>query len=117
MASRSIPASSQCNCCTLSSNDATAARPDKAGIFQSLLQQPKSVAIPAQDLDAVFPAVAKNEDGVGKGVHAQGVFNQASQAVDVLPEIDGISVQVHHARGVYLEHGKPQSVCMIADRS
>ena len=81
-------------------NGAVLARPDKARFFQSFLQQPKSVAVPAQDFDAVSSAVAKDKDGVGKGVHAQGVFDQAGKSIDVFAEIDGVSVQVHHARGI-----------------
>ena len=73
---------------------AVLARPDKACAFKALLQQPEAVAIPAQDLDAVMSAVAKDEDGVGKGVHAQGVFDQTGQAVDVFTKVDGILVQL-----------------------
>ena len=84
--------------------------PDKACIFQSLLQQPKAIAIPAQDLDTVLSAVAKDKDGMGKGVQAQVVFNDRAQAVDVLAEVHFAAVQVHRQVGVQMEHGKAAKV-------
>ena len=85
-------------------------RPDKACILQSLLQQPKAIAIPAQDLDAVLSAVAKDEDGMGKGVQAQVVFNDRAQAVDVFAEVYFAAVQVHRQVGVQMEHGRAAKV-------
>lgn len=84
--------------------------PDKASIFESLLQQPKAIAIPAQDLDAVLCAVAKDKDGMGKGVQAQVVFNDRAQAVDVFAEVHFASVQVHRQVGVQMEHDKAAKV-------
>ena len=84
--------------------------PDKACVFQPLLQQPESVAIPAQYLDTVLSAVAKDKDGMGKGVQAQVVFNDRAQAVDVLAEVHFAPVQVHRQVGVQMEHGRAAKV-------
>ena len=84
--------------------------PDKACILQPLLQQPKAIAIPAQDLDAILSAIAKDKDSMGKGVQAQVVFNDRTQAVDVLAEVHFAAVQVHRQVGVQMEHGSAAKV-------
>lgn len=91
--------------------------PDEARIFQSLLQQPESVAISAQYFDPVLPAVAKDKHGMPEGVHTQTLLDQAGQAIDVLSEIDGIAVQVDRPRRLQFEHGRWLSICMMGDNS
>ena len=85
-------------------------RPNEACILQSLLQQPKAIAIPAQYLDAVLSAVAKDKDGMCKGIEAKVVFNDRTKAVDVLAEVHVAAVQVHRQVGVQMEHGRAAKV-------
>ena len=66
--------------------------PDEAFSLQAFLQQPKSVAAPAQDFDAVARAIGEDVGGLGKRVKLQIVLDQRGQAVDVLPEIDVVTV-------------------------
>ena len=66
--------------------------PHKACVFQALLQQPESVAAPAQNLYAITPSVAKHVERIGKRIERQIVLDQRGQAVDVLPEIDVVTV-------------------------
>ena len=58
--------------------------PDEAVFLQALVQEPKPVDIPAQNLDAVAPAVGKDKQRLGKRVQTQAMLDQAGQAVDVL---------------------------------
>ena len=81
------------------------ARPNEACILQPLLQQPESIAAPAKDLDSVFPAVAKDEHGLGKRIESEFVLNHGRQAVDVLAKVNLPSVQVHRKGGVQMKHG------------
>ena len=50
------------------------ARPDEAFAFESLVQEPEAVAVPAQYLDAVAPAVAKDVDRCGERIALKFVF-------------------------------------------
>jgi hypothetical protein len=45
------------------------------------LQQPKAIAIPAQYLDAVLSAVAKDKDGMCKGIEAKVVCKRSANYV------------------------------------
>ena len=84
--------------------------PNEARILQTLLQQPEAVAAPAQNLDAVLPAVAKDIDGVSKRIEVQLVFDQRRQTVDALAKVDGPAVQVHRQVGVQMKHGSAARV-------
>jgi len=64
------------------------------------LHEPESFAIPTQDSDPVFTALAKDKHRVGKGIASQTVLDQTGQTVDDLVKVDGVAVQVHHPIGV-----------------
>ncbi len=85
-------------------------RPNEACILQPLLQQPKAIAIPAQDLDAILSAVAKDKDGMCKGIETEVVFNDRTKAVYVLAKVNVATVQVHRQVGVQMEHGRAAKV-------
>ena len=53
-------------------------------LLQALVQQPEPVHIPAQNLDAVAPAVGKDKQRLGKRVQTKAMRDQSGQAVDVL---------------------------------
>src|SRR5258706_2445612 len=78
--------------------------PDEAVLLQSFEQQPEAVAVPAEDLHAVAPAVAEHVHARRERVQAEGLVHQQRQAVDVQPEVDRLAVQVHLQGFVEAEH-------------
>ena len=55
--------------------------------FQTLVQQHKSVALPVQGLDPVFPSAAEQEQRVDEGIQLELLFDQSGQAVNPKPEV------------------------------
>ena len=57
-------------------------RPFEPILFQTLLPEAKTIAIPIQDLDDAAESIAENEQVAGERVQVQGLLHQDGQAVD-----------------------------------
>ena len=80
------------------------AGPDEPVLFQPFEQQPEPVAVPAQHLHPVAPAVAEHVHARGERVQSQRLLHQCRQAIDVQPEVHRCAVQVDLQAFVEAEH-------------
>ena len=66
---------------------ALAARPLKLALFQSLVEQEKTVAFPVERFDSVGSSAAKQKQCVGTRVKPELLFNDGCQTVDPTAKI------------------------------
>jgi hypothetical protein len=71
-----------------------ALRPNKHMLFQTLLPQAKSIAVPVQNLDHIAAAVAKNKQVAGKRVLLQTVLDQNRQPIDGFSHVRAAYCQI-----------------------
>jgi len=62
-------------------------RPPEPVLFQPLMPEAKSVAVPVEDFDDIPPAVAESKQMTGQGIKIKLVGNQHGQTVDRLAHI------------------------------
>lgn len=109
-----MPSNSQCNCSTRQAGHRVSGGPDEAVLLETFEQQPEAVALPAQDLHAVAPAVAEHVHARRERIQAQRLLHQQCQAVDVESEVDRLAVQVDLQRFVKSEHRTLPSASALA---
>ena len=66
---------------------ALAARPLKLALFQSLVEQEKTVAFPVERFDSVGSSAAEQEQRVGTRVKPELLFNDGCQSIDPTAKI------------------------------
>ena len=66
---------------------ALAARPLKLALFQSLVEQEKTVAFPVERFDSVGSSAAKQKQCVGTRVKLELLFNDSRQTVDTTAKV------------------------------
>ena len=66
---------------------ALAARPLKLALFQSLVEQEKTVAFPVERFDSVGSSAAKQKQCVGTRVKLELLFNDSRQTIDPTAKI------------------------------
>ena len=87
-----MPSSSQCSCSTVSVGTAAASGQMKRSCSSRFISNPESVALPAQNLDAVAPLVAEHEERLLERVHAEHLLDRDGQTVQADAEVDGLAV-------------------------
>jgi len=69
-------------------------RPFELFFSQGFVIEHKAVVLPHQALDLVPLPVGEGIEGSGEGAVAQFLLHQQSQAIRLLAEVDGLSVQI-----------------------
>ncbi len=69
-----------------------AARPLKLALFQSLVEQEKTVAFPVERFDSVGSSAAEQEQRVGTRVKPELLFNDGCQSIDPTAKIGALNM-------------------------
>lgn len=89
-------------------------RPSKTISLEPFEEEPESIVVPAERLDAVRPPVAKHVHRLRKRIKSQGLLNQRRQAVDRFTEVHCVAVQMHFQPFVEAEQQRAPSASITA---
>jgi len=91
-------------------------RPFEPILFQALLPQTKTVAIPVEDFDDVSLPIAENKKIPGKRIMPQRLFHQDAEPINGFAHVRAADCQVYEtALGGY--HGKDRIVAISRRKS
>jgi hypothetical protein len=82
----------------------TPIRQAEGALFQTLIPNGQSVAVPIEQFDPVAVSVAKDEQGTGERVLIEFQPDQAAQTIEGLPQIAGGPVQIDPGGGRQGKH-------------